>query len=128
MSWSGCRVTIRTWRDERGFATILGAFAVAALVAVAIAVIYLGASVVARHRAQSAADLSALAAASDRVYGRPDPCGTARRIAAAQGFAVRVERCAASEGDIVVSVAVPVELGPFGDRAAMASARAGPVG
>ena len=49
--------------DEDGFATILGTFVIAAIVAVVAGVCYLGAATVARHRAQSAADLSALAAA-----------------------------------------------------------------
>ena len=50
--------------DERGVATVLGAFVIAALAAVTVLVLYIGAAVVARHRAQSAACL---------LYTSPSP-------------------------------------------------------
>lgn len=115
------------WSDDRGFATVLGAFAIAALVATTIAVSYVGAAVVARHRAQSAADLAALAAAGEQVRGDRDPCATAREIVDEQKTGAQLVRCAPVDGDVVVSTAVPVPLGPFGLRRAEASARAGPV-
>ncbi|MFW0793631.1 Rv3654c family TadE-like protein [Gordonia sp. CPCC 205515] len=115
------------WSDDRGFATIVGAFAIAAVVAATIAVGYFGAAVVARHRAQSAADLAALAAAQDHVRGEPNPCATAQQIVTEQRTGAQLVRCAPDGADVVVRTAVPVPLGPFGLRRAEASARAGPI-
>ncbi|MCK8612983.1 Rv3654c family TadE-like protein [Gordonia sp. C13] len=112
--------------DDQGNATVLGAFAIAALAAVLVMVIYVGAAVLARHRAQSAADLSALAAAADHVAGESDPCTAARAVAAAQRPSAEVVSCRLDGDDVLVSVRVPVDLGSFGVRAATASARAGP--
>ncbi|MGC4961139.1 Rv3654c family TadE-like protein [Gordonia sp. DT218] len=116
------------WRDDRGFATVAGAFAIAAIAATVVTLLYVGAAVVARHRAQSAADLAVLAAAQQQVAAEPDPCAAARRIAAAQDVGAEVERCVAEGADMLVTVAVPVQLGPFGVHRAQAVARAGPVG
>ncbi|ASR01349.1 Rv3654c family TadE-like protein [Gordonia rubripertincta] len=113
--------------DDQGNATVLGAFAIAALAAVLVMVIYVGAAVLARHRAQSAADLSALAAAADHVAGKSEPCATARAVAVAQRPSAEVVSCRTAGEDVLVAVRVPVNLGRFGLRAAMASARAGPV-
>ena len=49
--------------DDRGSVTVLGAFVVAALVGVIVLVVHLGAATAARHRAQTGADLAALAGA-----------------------------------------------------------------
>ncbi|ATD69269.1 MULTISPECIES: Rv3654c family TadE-like protein [Gordonia] len=114
--------------DDQGNATVLGAFAIAALAAVLIMVIYVGAAVLARHRAQAAADLSALAAAADHVAGESDPCAAARTLAATQRPSAEVVSCRIDGEDVLVSVRVPVDLGRFGMRSAGASARAGPVG
>ncbi|AZG47449.1 Rv3654c family TadE-like protein [Gordonia insulae] len=113
--------------DDRGFATILGAFVIAAIAAVSVVMLYVGAAVLARHRAQSAADLAALAAAQDHVVAEPDPCATARQVADAQQVRARIDGCAVDGVDVVLTVEVPVELGPFGVHVAKASARAGPV-
>ncbi|GAA1482568.1 hypothetical protein GCM10009624_30080 [Gordonia sinesedis] len=113
--------------DENGYATLAGAGAIAAIAAVIVLVIYLGAAVVARHRAQSAADLTALAAAIDHVAGEADPCAAARALAAQQTPAVRVDGCEVRAEDIVVRIRVDVDLGPLGARSAFAAARAGPV-
>ncbi|WP_232715630.1 Rv3654c family TadE-like protein [Gordonia metallireducens] len=113
--------------DDQGNATVLGAFAIAALAAVLVLVIYVGAAVLARHRAQSAADLSALAAAADHAAGESDPCTAARAVAAAQRPSADVVLCQTDGEDVLVSVRVPADLGSFGVRAATASARAGPV-
>lgn len=114
-------------RDDRGYATIVGAFAVAALAATVIAFLYIGGAVTARHRAQSAADLAALAAAADHVRAAPNPCDTARRLVAAQQTGARLQQCTVEDIDVLVSVAVRIHLGPFGIRDATAQARAGPV-
>lgn len=50
--------------DDRGVATVWTASIVAVLVAVAVFVFWTGAAITTRHRAEAAADLAALAAAS----------------------------------------------------------------
>jgi len=113
--------------DEDGNATVLGAFVIAAIAAVLVLVIYVGAAVLARHRAQSAADLAALAAAVDHAGGGADPCGQARSLARVQRPRVEVVSCRIDGADAVVSVRLSVELGGFGTGEAIAVARAGPV-
>jgi secretion/DNA translocation related TadE-like protein len=85
-------------------------------------------AVLARHRAESAADLSALAAAgeigvSERI------CSAARRIASANGARLRSCSPALSpdgrSGAVTVRVEVSVHLPLVGARDAIASARAG---
>jgi len=83
-----------------------------------------GAAIVARHRAQSAADLAALAAAVHLAEG-PDPaCGQARRIASANR--ARLVSCRVVGSDVIVTT----EVRPAGVAAlagvARAHARAGP--
>ncbi|WP_439031396.1 Rv3654c family TadE-like protein [Gordonia terrae] len=113
--------------DESGNATILGAFGIAALAAVLVLVIYIGGAVLARHRAQSAADLAALAAAVEHVGGGADPCRSARDLAGKQQPPADLVECRTDGDDVVVTVRIPVDLGGFGIRAATAQARAGPV-
>ncbi|WP_238421705.1 Rv3654c family TadE-like protein [Gordonia sp. 'Campus'] len=113
--------------DESGNATILGAFGIAALAAVLVLVIYVGGAVLARHRAQSAADLAALAAAIEHAGGGADPCRNARDLAGMQRPPAELVGCRIDGEDVVVTVRIPVDLGGFGIRAATAQARAGPV-
>ncbi|MBD0691228.1 Rv3654c family TadE-like protein [Streptomyces sp. CBMA123] len=93
------------------------------------ATIAVGAVVAARHRAESAADLAALAAA-DRLLLDPDGgCGRAAGIAAAQGAGL--VSCAVDRSADAVEVVAEVPVGglplrlPVGP--ARARARAGPV-
>ncbi len=112
-------------RSERGSATVTAAIALAALLAVAMLVVHVGAGVAARHRAQSAADLGALAAAAALDQGDEVACATALRVAGRMH--ARVRHCAVDAWDVVLTVAVRAELGPFGSRDTTAVARAGPV-
>lgn len=114
--------------DDTGHSTVLGAFVIAAFAAVLVMVIYVGGAVLARHRAQSAADLSALAAAIAHVAGEVNPCAAARDLAARQRSGAELVGCRIDGDDVVVTVRVPVELGNFGTNDAIAQARAGPVG
>lgn len=114
-------------RDEEGFSTVAGASVIATLAAVLVAVLYVGAAVVARHRAQSAADLGALAAASAHVSGRGDACEVAGERVADQDGSPSVAECAIDGEDVVVRVVIRVRLGVLGVRDAYAVARAGPV-
>lgn len=95
---------------------------VAALAVAAILGVTLGSAVVARHRAQAAADLAALAAANGLAAGPASACARANEIATAMG--AMMPSCVVEELDVVVSVAVPV--GSRFGGIARAAARAGP--
>ncbi len=56
---------------EAGSATLVAVAMMAVLLTITVACVYLGSAVVARHRAQSAADLAALAAAGGLARGAP---------------------------------------------------------
>jgi secretion/DNA translocation related TadE-like protein len=111
---------------ERGSASVWVVALATVLGVVGAAVVLVGVATVARHRATAAADLAALAAAQRAVTGDPDPCGTARRLAAANTAALTGCR-ADADGVVEVTVAVPVRLGRLGLHEATARARAGPV-
>ncbi|OBG79741.1 helicase [Mycobacterium sp. E3298] len=98
---------------------MVAAWMVAVLLGVAGAGAYLGAVVVARHRAQAAADLAALAAAARLPSGADAAC--ARATAVARRMRADDTGCAVDGPDVVVTVRVAV----FGS-AASAAARAGP--
>lgn len=87
----------------------------AILLAITVGGVYIGSVVIARHRAQAAADLAALAAAARLPAGPDAACGEASVIADAMG--VGVADCRVDELDIVVTI----QAGP-----ARAAARAGP--
>ncbi|MDL9937520.1 flp pilus-assembly TadE/G-like family protein [Gordonia sp. ABSL1-1] len=112
--------------NDDGSATIVAAFAIAALAAVVVSVLYVGSAVLARHHAQSAADLAALAAASSLAQAHTEPCQVARLLADAQVPPARVTACRVDGDDVQVEVAVRVEMGRFGIHDATAHARAGP--
>jgi secretion/DNA translocation related TadE-like protein len=88
---------------------------VAAVLAVTVGFGYLGTAVVARHRAQSVADLAALAAAAHLVDGQAAAC--AQAVAVADAMSSRIADCSVDGLDVVITV----EVGR-----ARALARAGP--
>lgn len=96
---------------------------IAALTMVAALGLTLGSVVVARHRAQAAADLAALAAASGLTAGPGEACARAGEIVAAMG--AQMPSCVVAELDVIVSVAV--RAGSRFGGVARAAARAGPV-
>lgn len=98
---------------------------IAMLVALAVAGGYLGAAVIARHRAQAAADLSALAAAGTLASGAAAACARAEAIAEAMHAVVG--GCRVEGLDVVLDVHIAINIGRFGVGPARASARAGPV-
>ncbi|MFJ4611940.1 Rv3654c family TadE-like protein [Streptomyces griseus] len=104
---------------DRGVATVWVAVAAAGLCTVFAVVLALGQAVAARHRAGGAADLAALAAADRALEGAVAACGTARRVALAQG-AVLV-RCVV-RGEIADVTA----RSGFGPYLPAVRARAGP--
>jgi secretion/DNA translocation related TadE-like protein len=101
----------------------------AALLAVVTAVAVLrGTAVLARHRAEGAADLAALAAAA-HIGVDSAACAAAAAVAAANG--ARVQSCVLSQGTdarsgtVVVRVVLPVDLPGATVGSVSASARAG---
>lgn len=94
---------------------------VAVLLCVTGAGVYLGSVVVARHRAQAAADLAALAAAARLPSGVGAACVRATTVA--RGMRVDDAECRVDGLDVVVTVRVAVAFA----GAARAAARAGPV-
>jgi secretion/DNA translocation related TadE-like protein len=116
-----------TRRGERGAATILVIAMAGVLLLVGAALGVVQAMVVAHRRAQSAADLAALAAASAPARGE-DPCEAARVIARLNDAVLLA--CVLDPGTGSGAVTVRVEVpGPhwLGQQADFAaSARAGP--
>jgi secretion/DNA translocation related TadE-like protein len=95
---------------------------VAVLLAVTGGGVTLGSVVVARHRAQAAADLSALAAASRLPAGPATACAWAARLARAMH--ADDADCSVDGLDVVVTVRMVVPVA--GRFTARAAARAGP--
>jgi secretion/DNA translocation related TadE-like protein len=105
-------------------ATVWTAGAISALLAVATLVVWLGAAAATRHRAASAADLAALAAAGAAVEGERAACGKARWVTDRMG--VELSRCRLRGADALVEV-VAVPPGVLaGFSPAEGRARAGP--
>lgn len=96
----------------------------AVLLAVTFGAVQVGSAVIARHRAQAAADLAALAAASLVPAGLSAACEKAAAVARAMGTAVN--SCTADALDVTVTVDAPVPLAPHTIGPARAVARAGP--
>jgi secretion/DNA translocation related TadE-like protein len=86
--------------------------------------VYVGSAVIARHRAQAAADLAAIAAAMHLPAGTGAACSQASALASAMSAAVT--RCVVEDLDVVITVETRVSLGRVGGGAARAIARAGP--
>jgi secretion/DNA translocation related TadE-like protein len=108
-------------RSDRGSASLLVLGVALAVLIVLGSVAQAGGLLVARHRAESAADLGALAGARRAVDGSGDACGEAGRIVRANG--ARLVACRLEGFDVVVTAAVD---GPAGWGSAEGSARAGP--
>jgi secretion/DNA translocation related TadE-like protein len=96
------------------------------LLAVSMGGLYLGSAVIARHRAQAAADLASLAAAGRVADGADAACARADLVARA--MRTTVTQCVVEDLDVVVTVDAAVALGRFGVGPARAAARAGPGG
>lgn len=113
---------------DRGNATVLTAIGGAALLAVLIIALHIAGAVIARHRAEAAADLAALAGAvalqSAAGSAAGAACQQAGRIAAANGGSLR--SCEVSGLDLLVVVSVRNAAVPAMGQAE-GRARAGPV-
>lgn len=111
--------------DERGSGTV---WVLALSLVVGLAAIAGGSwglAAAARHRAEAAADLAALAAAGEAIWGAGRACAAAARIATENG--AQLDRCEL-KGDVAeIRVRRQLRLGRLSGRTAFASARAGPV-
>jgi secretion/DNA translocation related TadE-like protein len=87
---------------------------------------YVGSAVIARHRAQAAADLAALAAAVHLAEGVDAACTQATDLVRAMRTVVT--QCVVEDLDVVITVDAPVAFGRLAVGPAQARARAGPVG
>ncbi|MBB3042577.1 Rv3654c family TadE-like protein [Nocardioides soli] len=110
-------------RDQRGSAAPFAVACLGLLVLVAAALGVVAAMIHAQRRAQSAADLAALAAARALAHGA-DGCGEGTRIATVNG--ARLVSCAVAGREVRLRVEVtgPRWLGQSADL--VAEARAGP--
>jgi secretion/DNA translocation related TadE-like protein len=98
----------------------------AVVVAASVGAVHVGSAVVARHRAQAAADMAALAAATILPVYPGAACDKAAALARA--MSATVTACNADGLDVVVMVDVRVAFGVWGVGPARAVARAGPAG
>lgn len=96
----------------------------AVLLAVTFGAVQIGSAVVARHRAQAADDVAALAAATLMPAGVPAACDEAAAVARAMRTVVRLCTAEALDVTVVVDARLPFALGNF--VTAQAVARAGP--
>lgn len=110
--------------DERGSVSLIAAAMVAALAAVTVGGAHVGAAVVARHRAQAAADLAALAGAAFVPAGVDTAC--ARASALARAMDTTAVTCAADGLDVVLTVEASITFYPAWMGPARAVAKAGP--
>jgi secretion/DNA translocation related TadE-like protein len=101
---------------------VLAVAMVAVLLCITGAGAYVGSVLAARHRAQAAADLAALAAAQRLAAGPDVAC--ARATTVTRAMRVGDAQCGVDGLDVVVTVQVPVAFAGV----ARAAARAGPVG
>lgn len=115
-----------TGRRERGSGTLWVVVAIAVLAAFATGAATVGAAVVTRHRASSAADFAALAGADALAHGAASPCAAALRVAVRYGAALT--SCTTSGMVVEVVVALPAGGLLGAGHTATVRARAGPSG
>lgn len=122
----GGREGSRPWGGgDEGSGSVLVVGLTALLLALTVLVLALGAAVAARHRAETAADLAALAGA-DVVLGRAagDACTRAREVVVANG--ARFAGCAVqADATVLVAAVVPLPGAFAAVGEARAQARAG---
>jgi secretion/DNA translocation related TadE-like protein len=110
---------------DRGAATVWTVGGIAAVLTITVLLVGFGAAVATRHRAASAADLAALAAASSAVNGERQACDRARWVVERMGVHLAGCRLDGWEALVEVTAEPPIVLGDFGP--AVARSRAGPV-
>lgn len=115
----------RRVQDEAGVATIWAAALAALLVGLLVVGVGVASAVVARHRAEAAADLAALAAATHAVRGVRTACDRAQDIATRMG--ADLTDCRLDGWNALVTTQVRVYLPILGQSRAKGRAHAGPV-
>jgi secretion/DNA translocation related TadE-like protein len=110
---------------DRGVATVWAAGAIAVLVSMAMFGLHLGQAMVARHHAESAADLAALAGAAAVIGGEEYACTQARRVT--DRMRVQLVSCRIRDWDVLMEVLARPSGWLGGLGAATGRARAGPV-
>ncbi|MGH3568894.1 MAG: Rv3654c family TadE-like protein [Pseudonocardia sp.] len=113
-----------TESGDAGVATVWAAVAVTAVLGLLLVGLDLGSVIAARHRAEAAADLAALAAAGHAVHGEVPACARARRVVEQMGG--RTSVCHLSGWDALVEVEIGVQSTTVAVGAAVGRARAGP--
>lgn len=108
---------------DAGMATVLAVTAVGLICVLAVALVQVGLVVVAKHRAQAAADLAALAGSAAILRG-DDGCAVARSVAAKNG--AHLVRCRTDLAVVTVSAERPADLLARFRFRASADARAAP--
>jgi secretion/DNA translocation related TadE-like protein len=111
-------------RGDRGSGTVLVLGLASVLTLVAMLLVALASVGVARHRAASAADLAALAAADRSLSGEAAACAAAARAAAAVAAELGTCRLLGDVAEVEALVRPPGPLGALGE--ARSRARAGP--
>ncbi|MGN9843728.1 Rv3654c family TadE-like protein [Nonomuraea sp. H19] len=109
---------------ERGSATLWGVAVMGLLMAVATAFATVGSVRVARHRVNTAADLSALAAARHALLDPEGACARALALAARNG--VQLTRCEITDEIADVWTSLPISLPIVGAHTVTGRSRAGP--
>jgi secretion/DNA translocation related TadE-like protein len=112
-------------RDDRGVATVWAVGAIAVLTSMAVFGLHLGEAMVARHQAESAADLAALAGAAGAVAGEQYACAQARRVT--DRMRVQLAACQMNGLDVLVEATAQPRGWLGGLGAATGRARAGPI-
>jgi len=107
--------------DDDGFATVWVAFALVIMLVVLGAALHLGSAVLARQRAENAADLAALAGAARSLDGADAACARAAEVVRANK--VQLIDCRMDGMDVLVRVSVQALV--WGGLA-QGRARAGP--
>ncbi len=110
--------------NDRGVATVYACLASVVLLMLTGLAVHLGAAVVVRQRAESGADLAALAGAAKALSGQDIACAAATRVAAANGC--DVNSCSLAGTEIAIVVTAGAGNGPLWPSAT-GRARAGPV-
>jgi secretion/DNA translocation related TadE-like protein len=110
---------------DRGSVTVWVVGFVALVWLAATAATAYGGAVIGRHRAGTAADLTALAAAMHVLDGESAACSVAADVAGRNGAVLRI--CRVAGADVEVEVARSVDVAGVGMHTAVARARAGPV-
>ncbi|MEV0381815.1 Rv3654c family TadE-like protein [Nonomuraea sp. NPDC050643] len=109
---------------DRGSATLWGVALMGLLMAIATAFATVGSVRVARHRVNSAADLSALAAAKLAIIDPEGACARAATLAAQNG--VTLTQCKITNDTADVWTSLPISLPLLGTRTLTGRSRAGP--